>query len=147
MTPAELYSRTPENVTLDIQSLVGCYYNFIPEIDVNSFQHHDWLEDNTRIEMVDYKNFDYDGRRFWKLSAIKFDNVFVMITQNAGREGDDHTARFITNPEVYKKMVAYIHAMLPLPDDEVEDITDINDDIPTLTKFYGGELDEYFERY
>lgn len=147
MTPAELYKRKPESTTRDLGLLIGCYYSFIPEIDEGDFQWHGDLKENTRIEVVVYKDFDFDGRRFWRLAAVKFDNDFVMIIQNAGREGDDHTARFITNGDAYRNMVAYIHTLLPIFTEDLNDVVPVDDNINGLTNFYGNDLDGFFERY
>jgi len=151
MKPSELYAREPEETTFELGSLIGCYYNFIPEALGEEFQHllyRDEMKKNNKVEVRTYKYFDFDGRRFWKLAGVFFDGFPVMITQNAGREGDDHTARFITNEHAYKKMVAYIKAMLPISDEEeITDIVSADDDFPGLTDFYGNNLDGFFERY
>lgn len=149
MTPNELYKRTPESIDNDINIFSGCYYNFLPEIEELE---NCWFDDKeicqNRIQINYYKDFDFDGRRFWRLCAIKFDDEFVMIIQNAGREGDDHTGRFITNKYRYYEMVHYVKRLMPAGEDvSEEDIVDANKDIKTLDKFYGNELDGYFERY
>jgi len=149
MTPNELYKRTPEFVDKDINAFAGCYYNHIPEIPELE-NHYFELSQITarRIEFRYYKDFDFDGRRYWRLGAVTFNDEFVMIIQNAGREGDDYTGRFITNKDLYYKMVDYIKTLMP-PKDPLsdDDIVNIDDDIPALDKFYGNELDGYFERY
>jgi len=148
MTPAELYARTPESITFELYCLMGCYYNFIPEIEESDFHWNGELKGNTRISIHIYKDFNFDGRRFWRLASVKFDDDFVMIIQNAGREGDDHTARFITNENAYVKMVEYIRTLLPvIPEEGREDVVSENDNFPGLADFYGNSLDGYFERY
>ena len=69
-----------------------------------------------------------------------------MIIQNAGREGDDHAKRFITDFEKYSEMVTYIKTIMPI--DEIEssgDAVGIDDDIKGLTDFYSNRLDGVFE--
>lgn len=151
MKPSELYARDPQETTFELCGLIGCYYNFIPEALGEEEQHllyRDEMKANTRVEVRLYKYFDFDGRRFWKLAGVFFDGFPVMITQNAGREGDDHTARFITNEHAYKKMVKYIRTLIPIPDEEeIPDVVSADDEFPGLTDFYGNNLDGYFERY
>jgi len=147
-TPEELYARSPEYSTNDVTSyLWGCYYNHVPEI-YNNFG--DSIN-QTKIKIHVYKEFDFDGRRIWRLAAVSFKDEFVMIIQNAGREGDDHAERFITNIDAYQKMVKYLKDILNVIEFDMEEIkkdcVDINDNIPNLSKFYGNELDGYFERY
>jgi len=148
MKPKELYKRTPEKIDKDINVLHGCYYNFIPEV-----QGFDFCQDipdgaNELVEIHYYKDFDFDGRRFWRLAAVKYNGEFVMIIQNAGREGDDWTERFITNFEFYVGMVGYIQTLVPTSRiDTNGDYVSPNTDIKGLDDFYGNNLDGYFERY
>jgi len=150
MTPNELYKRVPEKIVLAIEPaseffgggyLEGFYYNHVPEIDGQSK-----YNPSDRIKCYIYKDFDFDGRRFWRLAAIWFDDKPIMIVQNAGREGDDHSERFITNWEGYCEMVQHIMS-LRIPDEfEQENLVDPDTDIEGLTSFYGNELDGYFTR-
>ena len=145
MKPQELYKREPEKVERDINYLFGCYYNFLPEIE-NPYT---WIDpkDAKDIEVKIYKFFDFDGRRFWKLASVWYKGKPVMITRNAGREGDDHATRFVTDESLYKKMVEYIKTLLPVEFTKVEDVVDPNEDIKDLETFYGNTLDGYFERF
>ncbi len=149
MTPTELYSRKPERIDSDIHILVGSCYNFIPEISENDFQNRGDIKENTKIDILIYKDFDFDDRRFWRLASIKFNDEFVMIVQNAGREGDDYTGRFITNKTAYLGMIKYIQTLLPdlEKDDDEEDVVSVDDNIPSLVDFYGNQLDNFFEQY
>lgn len=144
MKPQELYKREPESVESDINYLFGHYYNFLPEIE----NFYGWIEpENIKdIEVKIYKDFDFDGRRFWKLASVWYKGKPVMITRNAGREGDDHATRFVTDEELYKLMVKYIKTLLPVEFTEVEDVVDPNEDIKELETFYGNTLDGFFER-
>ena len=80
-----------------------------------------------------------DGRRYYKLSSIWFEKFPVMIVQNAGREGTDHEARFITNLDLYNRMIEFIRSF---DTREVYDIYNVNDEIPELTNFYGVSIDD-----
>jgi hypothetical protein len=149
MKPIDLYNREPELIDNDINILRGCYYNHIPEIDETMCQFFDKesVAKNNRIKIKIYKDFNFDGRRFWRLASIWLDDKPVMIIQNAGREGDDHEERFITNKELYVEMIKFIQTLVPSQFDEIPDIVDENDDIIGLDEFYGNKLDGHFERY
>lgn len=147
MKPQELYDREPEETTGDFNYLFGTYYNFMPEID-NFYGWIQWEKiDKLRIEIKIIKNFNFDGRRFWQLATVWFDGKPIMITRNAGREGDDHASRFVTDEDGYRKMVEYAKSLLPVEFSEVKDVVNPNDDIEGLETFYGNTLDGYFERY
>jgi hypothetical protein len=126
VTPAELYARKPERVDHIVGVLGGFYYNHMPEIDDGYMPYED---PNKRIAIRYYKDFDFDGRRFWRLAAVCFDGLPFMIIQNAGREGDDHHRRFITDLHQYKDAVKYVLSIAKIPDR------------------HETEKDGYFERY
>ena len=132
MTPVEIYALEPIEIWsfLDYQELI---FQHIPECNAYG----DYL-DTIYIKCKVYANKDFDSRRFWLLASIWFKNEPVMIIQNAGREGDDHTKRFITNVTSYCKMVSYIHTVLAK--NYCKDIVPIDKNIPELTEFYGNEL-------
>ena len=140
MTPDELYKREPESVEHYLHSLSGCYYSHVPEVDTAKLP----IDDpNGRVEIVVFKDFDFDGRRYWRLAAVRFDGDFVMIMQNAGREGDDHARRFITNKEAYGKLVGYLASLSTAEaNDDDDDVVDPEKELEGLTSFYG-----HFERY
>ena len=155
MSPEELYARTPEEIvqwnddtwTLG-QYFHGAYFNFIPELPDHICQ---LFDPKNRIEFHIYKDFNFDGRRFWRLCGVWYKGKPVMILQNAGREGDDYSESFITDFIQYKRMTKYLRKHATMHDDTKEDderIVDPSVDMGIkLTEFYGNELDGYFERY
>jgi hypothetical protein len=149
MKPSELYSRKPDYVSTDLNHFRVGYSNHIPEVDDITYG---WFDDsvcqrNDQIEFRIHKNFDFDGRRFWKLVSVWFDGQPVMILQNAGREGDDHVDRYITAPELYREMVSYVQSLLPVEVKNVNDVVEEDEEIENLADFYGNSLDGEFERY
>lgn len=148
MKPQELYDRKPEDVHNDINILFGCYYNHVPEIlDFYGYINHEEIE-NPRIEIRIIKEFWFDSRRFWRLATVWFDNKPVMVIRNAGREGDDHASRFVTDIILYREMVAYIQTIIPISfTEKIEDEVTPDTDIIELETFYGNTLDGYFERH
>lgn len=155
MTPNELYSREPQRVELLIKPLhneegvgmlssylSGCYYNHIPEIS-----QYDRFRLTDRAQVRIHKFFDFDGRRIWSLSSMWLDGKPFMIMQNAGREGDDHAQRFITDISAYTELVSLLHS-LRIPDDaEVENVIDPEENRNDIDTFYGYSLDDKFERF
>ena len=139
MKPSEIYSMTPEEVYHSASYVAGCYYNHVPEVDTYAL---DWdkVEESKRLEVRCYKHIQIDHRRYWNISGIFFDGKPVMITQNAGREGDDHVDRFITDVEEYKKMVSFLQSMCI--EEGIEDVVNIDDDISNLGFFYGYSLSD-----
>ena len=146
MKPCELYNRVPESENSEICSLIGCYYNHIPQLD-DSFSWSLPADDpNKRVIIKCYKNFAFDFRRFWRLASVWFDEKPVMIIQNAGREGDDHSARFVTDAETYRAMVSYLASLANVQFEKIN-VVPLDVDINGLTEFYGNSLDGYFERH
>lgn len=60
-----------------------------------------------------------------------------MVVQRAGREGDDHKARFVTDAAAYAEMVSYLKALLG---EQVVAVA-ADQDIMGLDEFYGNKLD------
>lgn len=149
MTPRQIYEMPAERVDNDPSHLFGYYYyNHLPEAgdkeDIRS-----WIHDikQERISIRFIKDFCFDGRRVWRLAVVVFDGRPVMITQNAGREGDDHAVRFITDIDGMMRMAEFIISLKP-PEriDEVERVG-LDEDIPHLAEFYGQRLDDPFHHH
>ena len=132
----DIYAMPVEDIYSDLSSLNGCYYSHIPEVDIYSIPE----GSVERVEIREIKYVDFDGRRIWNLSTIWFDEKPVMIFQNAGREGDDHAKRFITDFDLYTEMVSYLIS-LQKPDIMHSDIIDPTEKRNDLDNFYGCSLD------
>lgn len=142
-TANELYAM-PYEVNCALCCLIGFGYNHIKESGLDTIDIVDI--DTDRVEIRTIKYFDFDGRRFWMLATVWFDSKPVMVIQNAGREGDDHAKRYVTDKSALRDMCQYIRSLVPVEEDE-SDLVDADEDIPSLTEFYGNELDGHFERY
>lgn len=147
MKPDELYKRTPERIDSGIECLKGFYYDHLPEIGWLETFDADFVDHQKRVTIHYYKYWRHDGRRIWLLAGVFFDDMPVMIIQNAGREGDDYSGRFITNKALYNDMVKYIVSLMDFSKSDDKDLIDPDTDIPSLTTFYGYSLDGYFDRY
>ena len=150
MTPAELLKRPVVRVENDFAPLVGYDYNFIPEAVPDSLAIHDFLStESDRIEISVYKHHDFDHKRFWRLAAVRFDGEPVMITQNAGRHGEDHANRVLLSTSPYLDMCRFIAGLprrpAPPRDTLSDEIVGMDEDLGEgLARFYGNELDGYF---
>lgn len=131
----------------DVDVLKGCYYDHITEAELgwNAL----YGASFPLIEVRVLKDFDFDGRRFWRLATVWFEGSSVMVIQNAGQEGDDHARRFITNADAFNKMCCYIKVIVNSSEEDV--LTDVYNEGydfgDILTTFYGNELNGHFERY
>lgn len=146
MTPDELYARAPESLSSDLHFLRGSVFDHIPELEGNLRQD----DPNQRVIIRCYKEFYFDTRRFWRICSVWFDSKPIMIIRNAGREGDDHRSRFVTDAPGYIRMVVYLQTLTQPRcdrDSTIKDEVDPALDIPDLTTFYGDTLDGYFVRH
>lgn len=135
-TANELYKKKPKYTTFDIYGML----RHVPEIG----ERHSVSEANQelyqRVEWAILEYHSFDDRRYWRLGTVWFDGWPVMITQNAGREGDDHSERFITDRELYGAMLTYLHSLESF-DSEYGDFLDPSEDRDDLTAFYGASWD------
>jgi len=146
MKPIDLYKRDPETVLcgkgIVSEYLLGQHANFnhLPELEYAKRLEENFPMDRVVVKL--YKDIWYDTRRFWRLASVWFDHIPVMIIRNAGREGDDHCSRIVTDLMLYTIMTRYIaigfSPQVVLTEYELKDQCV---DIPDLTDFYGGTLD------
>jgi hypothetical protein len=140
MTPNDLYARAPADVVVDdLDALKGFYYDHLPEVDAMAAHLAPIVAGplKGRFELRFYRRHNYDGRRVWWLYALWFDGKPVMILQNAGREGDDHYRRIVTDASRLGLAVSLLRAHLAMPEIEVVDPTK---DVDGLCEFYGDRL-------
>jgi len=135
MKPVDLYKVKPQSIERALWQIIDGYH--IPEIDQYDFNY-EACEKEGKVETRVYEDYCSDSIRTWFLASIWYQNSPVMIIQNAGRDGQDHMARFITDTNMYRKMVEYLmnFTVTPDSDDSVDPLIDID----SLTRFYGSEL-------
>lgn len=137
MKIAEALALPVHKETKELYSLKGFHYDHVPELgllDIHALNE----EANTRIVIKTHVFHDFDGRRFWRMQSVWLDGQPVMITQNAGREGDDLAERFILNHAAFVNMIAYLFTLRHEEEIVVTDETyGRNDEPPTLGNFYG----------
>ena len=136
MTPRQLYARTPQGTSDNLYVL----RKFVPEID--QFPAH-----SNRVEIRCYEHHHFDHRRIWVLAGVFLDGRPVMVIQEAGRDGDDHVKRYVTDWDHYKRLVSYLWSRVPEPTSSNSDeLIGMDDDVRGLTEFYGGVLGDTFGR-
>ena len=142
MTASELYAMQPQYDTMDVGLLCGFYYNHIPEVGDYVL---DVLPEHNKLVVVRVlKEHHIDARRFWRLATVWYDGVPVMVVQNAGREGDDHHARFITDVDQYTKMIGYLWSIKSNNKFDTNELIDPEHDNSLLDYFYGHGLNSTF---
>ncbi len=141
MTPNELYARPAQQVVVDdFFCLKGCYYDHLPEVGADASELDKVLCGplKGRFELRFYRKRNSDQRRVWWLYSLWLDGKPVMVLQNAGREGDDHHRRIVTDQTLLAETVRLIRTHLPVsPADEV---ADPSTEIEGLDAFYSDRL-------
>ena len=99
---------------------------------------------NERVVFRIIRNVSVDYERNWLLGAVWFDNLPVMIVQNAGRGGQDHEATYITWLNQYNSMIQFIISVINNNKESMVNKIVINDreDLPFLDTFYGRSLND-----
>lgn len=140
MTPADIYAAAFVEADHYIEWLVGCYYTHVPEVaqgisDLPSF------DETKRVEVRLHAEIKWDERRSACLRSVWIDGEPVMVCVNAGREGDDHHARWITSADRYKDLLLHLNSIRScrLPDGAVPYVY-LDAEIPEMTEFYGVDL-------
>ncbi len=144
MKAKDLYKRPPIRIAKEIDYLSQwSYTTHLEEIHELHYTPVDHL--NERVSIHFWKEHCFDSRRVWILAGVKLDDDWVMIIQNAGREGDDHCKRFITDKEKFKELLEYVRSLLPVDEENIDDdCIPLDMDVKDLDTFYGCSLDNEF---
>lgn len=140
-TANELYAMEPQRETNDIDVLFEKDH-----LNGMEFPYLRWevqskvIEANKRVTIKYLKEHCYDGRRVWELATVWLDGSPVMIIQNAGREGDDHSERYITDKEKFLEMCNYLLSLIHIEDPVQVDAINPDEELSDLTYFYGQSL-------
>lgn len=144
MTANDLYMITPVEVEQGINPLIGFYYNHIPEVTGLLSKSSDDLKGiGDKIEVRTIKIHWFDHRRFWRIATVWHEDKAVMVIQNAGREGDDFSRRYITDRQNFDRMIKYLggekSSKYIVSDDSI--VISPSSNIRALTEFYGEDLE------
>lgn len=140
MTPRELLARTAPRIETGrnaVYWLKGCYFNHLPEAGEYWENGIPDDADLTTLEWHEFGSIYIDHRRYHSLAGIKFRGEWIMITTNAGREGDDHHERFVLNPDLVWELAKLVSGK-----EKNTDVVGLDDDLPSMTYFYGKDIFE-----
>lgn len=115
------------------------YEDGMYEFYTSKFIDESFVNNQDRIKIKVLKDFNFDGRRIWRLFYVEFNDIPVMFCKNAGREGDDHFDNAIINLEVYIQMHKYIFGNMKIHL-RVDKIVGINKDANSFISFYHHNL-------
>lgn len=138
MTPQALYDHPTKYVTHVLDDLHGFKFDHVHEADLAWWN----MNTNERVTVRTIEDHVHScGRRIWRLATVWLDERPVMVIQNAGREGDDHVKRFITDSMAFLEMFIYLRSLAR------QDVPDCNavaaaEEIEGLDAFYGHKLGE-----
>lgn len=152
-TPNDLYSKTEYSKgTLD--SLVDYTdRSLLEEVDfetsVSTFSLYNSPPERVEIRLV--RDHNFDSKCVWVLGTVWFDSLPVMVFQRAGRYGESHRERFITDTPRFVEMCKYLTAFLydlKITEKALK-LTSINQDEPRsdLDNFDSYSLDGHFDYY
>ena len=143
MTPNELYQAPWFDKHHHIEWLVGNNYTHVPEVTADSGYGRclPRIDTGALVTVRDHAERWHDPRRSSILRSVWFRDRPIMICANAGREGEGHVRRWVTDLHGYVDMCQYLRSILLSPDGPPEDfVVDPGQDIPRMTDFYGDDL-------
>lgn len=152
MTPQDLYSSPYERILYPFSDnsdgvdygffARGAYFNHIPELDQKMIHTGEFINSD-RLCVRIHSHYQEDHRRFWRLSSGWLDDQPFMIMQNAGREGDDHVHRFVTDNTLYAQAIVHIYELYISTDNDgrITPTTEVGE----LFNFYGHRLSKPLE--
>lgn len=142
MKPSDIYNLPDignEYNRKDIYLLSSGWHNHLPELpDLDTADLHE-LPAGSPVEIRLHVNPYIDGERCMTVGSVWFDKQPVMIFRHAGRSGHDDYDRFITNEELFFKMIGYLRGLIP-DEEGLREVCDPNEDIADLDWFYGTDI-------
>lgn len=134
MTARQLYALAAQSVSYDLYWPLEAHRH-VHEICLSEIPE----GANERVSVRILEDHAFDDRRYWLLFTVWLDDTPVMICQNAGREGKDHSARYVTDPDAYAQMLAYLASLVQVESLAEQDVQ-LDDEAPQLTCFHGGQF-------
>lgn len=140
----DLYRMSYTGSTCELDALLmGGNGGHIAEVRCNHFDVEGLSSE--RIETRFIVDHNIDGRRIWRLATVWLDGEPVMVIQNAGREGRDFCARFITDEERFVEMIRLIEELEREINYDKLEITNADEPSIEFTAFYSNALDSFVE--
>lgn len=149
MTPRQILSHPVQesfsNLHDVLGTLIGCYFNHIPEFGENIGWSADDGTTRVTIKLHYYRQTDY--RRFARVASVWLDDRVVMLIENAGREGDDHHARWLLDLPAYRELVRYLRGLCAVNTEPEPTTYQLDELLPTnLPEIYGDRMPELAKR-
>jgi hypothetical protein len=141
-SPAELYVLKPTRIDYGSWHTISTHFqedNF-SYFDVDT----DAIEQTQRMETRTLVDHCSDGRRTWTLQTVWFDGKPVMVVNSSGRDGTEYSERWITDPEQFGKLLAFLKSFAPEPEG-LSGFVKADTKIPAMTEFYGNTLHDYYD--
>ena len=149
--PNDIYRLTPESISNNLEYIANPYFNHVSETihDFSLFHviRSDQIEIRIISEVVKYHRSEVVKyhRIVWRLATVWFDNKPVMVIQNAGKYGHEHSKKFVTDRKTYKRMCDHIKELISIEnEDDIKEI-DADKNIKGLVKFYGHRIYDSLE--
>ncbi|MNR71447.1 hypothetical protein D3C71_20730 [compost metagenome] len=98
--------------------------DWFPEVNLRhlySFEVLQTLETEGRLVLTQLLYDHGDGSRYASMHYMHFDGQPTLIVSNGGRGGDDVKRRWVTDPQAYSQLIAYLASKAAM---EVEDLAD-----------------------
>lgn len=137
---AEPFEGEPDK---DMSCLAGCHFNHVPEVqDSEAWPVFLLAVEVPGVEVRWWVDHSFDHRRVWRIGCVFLDDKPVMVIKNAGREGDDYTARDIIDSGLYAELVARLVVALARMKEEArptESVVGPEDEVEV--DFYGESFD------
>lgn len=77
-----------------------------------------------RLTVTEIINDYIDGRRIVTMHTLRMDGKPFMVVQNAGREGDDHRRRWVTDEEAFHQALHHLTMHMAEQDGNTTDLVD-----------------------
>jgi hypothetical protein len=147
-TISELLKQEPREIITGINLICNWTYSHIPEIPIEEFLNVMYNKDFApEIKTFIFYDVFWDWRRSQKLFAVKYQERWIMLCSNAGRECSDYSSRQILDAEGYLDMLTYLRTELASHSktDPVE-VTSLDSEVQFI--FYGHDVrDIYINSY
>ncbi len=138
-SPKELYALKPDQEHTNLYHLLKVHL----QNDVEWYEfNYDAAEEEGRVVIKTIADICHDGRRTWTLQTVWLDGEPVMVVNSSGRDGDEYHSRFITNLELFTRMVNYLRTFVR---GQVDGYVQEDMAIPAMTEFYGGTIHDFYD--
>lgn len=109
-----VYTLPATHVALTDWVLRDDWFLEIPDVNNRISDVLEELEKEGRLKVKCLVDVYIDYRRYAAMHTVWFDELPVFVVQNAGREGNDHFNRWVTDLPRYVQLLNYLQSKIPL---------------------------------